>query len=265
MKKLYILFIALIVAFTLQAQTLLDTALDFTVTTTAGQQITLFDMLDQDVIVLIDFFSTTCSGCNTYAPEFQKAYENFGCNTSNVFFIGIDKWNSHDDVVAFDDLHGIEYPSVAGADGGYGVFLDWLVASTPSLVIVDPDRSIKVAQIWPPDEATITNNLETYGGIQKECNLGVFINPFNELDITVSPNPATSFVQLSFNSPESGKYTASITNIVGAVVKETIYQQSYSGETYFDIDLSGLPEGMYILFLSRNKQLISSQKLIIVN
>jgi len=264
MKRLYTLFIAVIVAFTSQAQTPLDTAIDFTVTTTAGQQINLFDMLDQDILVLIDFFSTTCNGCNTYAPEFQKAYENFGCNTGNVFFIGIERSHSHDDVVAFDELHGIEYPSVAGLNGGYEIFNDYLVAATPTLTIIAPDRSIKVGLIWPPTEANITGNLEIFGGVQQECNQSVFNNSFNNLEVTVSPNPASDFVQVSFNSDEIGEYKASITNITGSVIKETLSQQSIPGETYFEMDLNGIPDGMYILFLTRNREMIASQKLMIV-
>lgn len=263
MKKLVTFISLFAIAITIQAQTLLETAIDFTETSTSGEEITLFDILDQDMIALIDFFSTTCNGCNTYAPEFQKAYENFGCNTSNVFFVGVDKWNSHDAVVAFDELHGIEYPSIAGSDGGYGIFQDWLVASTPTLVIVAPDRSIKDAQIWPPTEENITSSLEMYGGVQKSCSQGIYGNKFNALEISISPNPATDYVQLSFNSEEAGEYKASITNVTGAIIKEVLNYQT-PGEADFKLDLNDIPTGMYILFLSRNEELISSEKLMIV-
>jgi len=83
MKKLFVLFIAIAFTITLKAQVLIETATNFTVTTTAGEEITLYDILDQDIIVLIDFFSTTCSGCITYAPQIQLAYENFGCKQTH--------------------------------------------------------------------------------------------------------------------------------------------------------------------------------------
>jgi peroxiredoxin len=264
MKRIFTFILLIITSLSIQSQTLLDTAIDFTETTTEGQEINLFGILDQDIIVLIDFFSTTCNGCNTYAPEFQKAYENFGCNTGNVFFIGIDKWNSHDAVVAFDQLHGIEFPSIAGSEGGYGVFQDWLVASTPSLVIVAPDRSIKDAQIWPPTEQNITSSLEMYGGVQQPCNQGIFGNKYNQLDISISPNPAKEYVMVSFSSGDAGEYKASIVNLTGAVVKEFLNYHS-PGIAYFELELNDIPAGMYMIFLSRNEELVSSEKLMIMN
>ena len=41
------------------AQTLLDTALNFTVKDTYGNTLVLYDILDEGKIVVIDFFSTT--------------------------------------------------------------------------------------------------------------------------------------------------------------------------------------------------------------
>jgi len=84
------------------------------------------------------------------------------------------------------------------------------------------------------------------------------------LDISISPNPASNFVQISFNSEEAGNYKASISSITGAVIKESLYQQSYPGETYFEMNVADIPNGMYLLFISRNEELISGKKLMIV-
>ncbi len=263
MKKLFILFIAIAFTISLKAQVLIETATNFTVTTTAGEEITLYDILDQDIIVLIDFFSTTCSGCNTYAPQFQIAYENFGCNTGNVFFIGIERQHTKQETIDFDELHGIEYPSVAGQEGGYEIFQDYQVASTPSLCIIDPDRTIQVGLIWPPLADNITSNLETFGGVQQPCNQGIFGNKFDALDISISPNPARDYIQIRFNSEDAGEYKASITNVTGEIIKEVLNYQT-PGEANFKLNLNEIPTGMYILFLSRNEELISSEKLMIV-
>lgn len=59
MKKLSFFTVMLLFSFTLNAQTLLDTALNFSVKDPYGNTIELFDILDEDKIVVIDFFSTT--------------------------------------------------------------------------------------------------------------------------------------------------------------------------------------------------------------
>ncbi len=59
MKKLLLSAIVFVVALTLNAQTLLDTAVNFTVKDVAGNTLNLYDILNEGKIVVIDFFSTT--------------------------------------------------------------------------------------------------------------------------------------------------------------------------------------------------------------
>ncbi|MEZ5197165.1 MAG: hypothetical protein R2764_12390 [Bacteroidales bacterium] len=57
-KTLYFLLFVLF-GVSLQAQTLLDTAQNFTVKDPYGNTLHLFDILDEGKIVVIDFFSTS--------------------------------------------------------------------------------------------------------------------------------------------------------------------------------------------------------------
>jgi len=59
MKKLLFVTVGLLITFTINAQTLLDTAVNFTVKDTYGNTLKLYDILDEGKIVVIDFFSTT--------------------------------------------------------------------------------------------------------------------------------------------------------------------------------------------------------------
>jgi len=58
MKKLLFAIIGSFIALSVNAQTLLDTALNFSVKDTYGNTIILYDILDEGKIVVIDFFST---------------------------------------------------------------------------------------------------------------------------------------------------------------------------------------------------------------
>lgn len=59
MKKLLFVMVGLLITFTINAQTLLDTAVNFTVKDSYGNTLILYDILDEGKIVVIDFFSTT--------------------------------------------------------------------------------------------------------------------------------------------------------------------------------------------------------------
>jgi len=58
MKKILLISIMFIAVLTMSAQTTLDTAVNFTVKDTYGNNHELFDILDEGKIVVIDFFST---------------------------------------------------------------------------------------------------------------------------------------------------------------------------------------------------------------
>jgi len=59
MKKFLLTVVVSLFVFVINAQTLLDTALNFIVKDTYGNTIELFDILDEGKMVVIDFFSTT--------------------------------------------------------------------------------------------------------------------------------------------------------------------------------------------------------------
>ena len=71
--------VILITTISASSQTLLTEANDFHVKTIEGTPIYLFPILDEEnMIVVIDFFSTTCGPCQDFADDFQRSYEDFG-------------------------------------------------------------------------------------------------------------------------------------------------------------------------------------------
>jgi hypothetical protein len=58
MKKILLLSVLFIAALAMKSQTTLDTAVNFTVKDTYGNNHELFDILGEGKIVVIDFFST---------------------------------------------------------------------------------------------------------------------------------------------------------------------------------------------------------------
>lgn len=142
MKKIFtLLFISVIII--VNAQTNLTEAVDFTVKSTDGEQLHLFEFLDDEKIVVIDFFSTSCGPCGDYAPDIQASYEDFGSNEGNVIFMGISWGDYNSGVDYFDSIHGVTYPSVSGFEGGgNAVVNEYNILSYPTVVVIQPDRHI---------------------------------------------------------------------------------------------------------------------------
>src|SRR5262245_35236342 len=91
---------------------------NFTVTDTHGDTHQLYEYLEDGKVVVLDFFYTTCIPCQYYSPQVNAAYEKYGCNTANVFFMSIDYNDTNAEVIAYDEEYNIKFPSVSGLNGG---------------------------------------------------------------------------------------------------------------------------------------------------
>jgi len=231
------------------SQTTLDTAVNFHVKTIDGEPIFLFDLLDnENKIVVIDFFSTSCGPCQMYAPEFQISYEDFGENSSNVYFMSIN-WGSNNQAVReFDSTYNLTFPSVSGTQGGgNSVFNDYNILSYPTVIVIVPEDHLIVNQeIVPPVHDSINNAVIAAGGILvglKEKN-----NTTSEL--TVFPNPVRDKTTVKFHLQNKSQVSISIFDLLGRA-KGSPLQKTYSeGDVSIPIDLSYLKDGIYFVNIS---------------
>jgi hypothetical protein len=140
------LFILLILSFVVNisfTQVPVDTAIDFTVKDIDGSNIEHFHLLDDEEIVVIDFFSTACSSCARYAPCFQASNEVFGESTGNIFFMSISWGDNNAGVAYFDLIYNPTLHSVSGSQGGgNAVHDDYQVISTPTVILQNSDNEI---------------------------------------------------------------------------------------------------------------------------
>ena len=118
MKKLYTILLLSLSLVSLNAQTSLTTAVDFTVTDVHGNTHNLFTYLDDGKHVIVDFFFTTCGPCISSVPTMNTAFTNYGCNSGEVIFIAIDDGDSDAEVLQYENDYGGLLPSVSGIDGG---------------------------------------------------------------------------------------------------------------------------------------------------
>ena len=259
MKKLLILFL-LGLALVAESQTLLTEANDFHVKTIDGLSIYLFPILDDsNMIVVIDFFSTTCGPCQDYAPDFQQSYEDFGSNTNNVYFMGINWGNDNQGVREFDSIFGLTFPTASGSQGGGNiVFNDYQIQSYPTVIVIKPDHFISNQHVWYPTNENINAAVIEAGGvlvgekeiIDKEDNFSFF------------PNPVQNTATISITLRNSADIYFDLLNSNGQIVfQNTEYLKA--GTNSIKLDVSDFETGIYFLRMISAEGVVSGKKLII--
>ena len=263
MKKITFL-ILLLFAFNVSfGQTQLDTAVNFSVKDIHGNNIELFPILDEDKLVVIDFFSTSCAPCALYAPDFQASYEDFGENSGNVFFMSICWGDNNAGVAYFDSVYGVTLPSVSGDQGGGNIVHNaYMIMSVPTVILIAPDREILEQYIWVPSQANLNAAITAAGGsmvgIDDELSE-------NKNSLFVYPNPASSRINVKFDVLETAVYHLEAYNLLGVRVHKSAQTKLSAGSHVISTDLNRLPGGTYFIRLMRNGQHENLSRLILLD
>ena len=240
------------------SQTTLDTAVNFHVKTIDGDPIFLFDLLDnENKIVVIDFFSTSCGPCQMYAPEFQSSYDDFGENAGNVYFMSIN-WGSNNQAVReFDSTYNLTFPSVSGTQGGgNGVFTNYNILSYPTVIVIVPEEHLIVNQeIVPPVHDSINNAVIAAGGLP----VGLKEKNSSTSELTIFPNPVRDKTTIKLHLQNKSQVLLSIFDLLGRA-KGSLLQKTYSaGDVSIPIDLNYLKDGIYFVNISYGNRTLTRQ------
>lgn len=242
------------------AQTTLDTAIAFTVKDISGITHRLDEYLSANKIVVIDFFTVTCGPCSTYAPEINKSYTHFGCNSSNVIFLGMNWGADNAQVSQFGETYGVQYPEISGTEGnGNHVVMDYNILSYPTVIVIKPDYSIAESYIYPPSTSAIDSLVLVHGGILSECTTGLSSNLIAGNIINCYPNPASNFIICQLTKVEADA-TLQLFNLSGTPVNSA----TRANTSEIRINLNELLPGSYFLLLRNRNGIIIDTELVIV-
>lgn len=255
MRNIFILSFLLLTGVA-HSQVAVDTAVDFTVKDIHGVQHHLFGYLDAGNFVVLDFFTTNCGPCQTYASEVSASFDYFGCNGGNVVYMGINWGSDNNAVHQFDSLWGANYPSVSGLQGGGNNVVDaYQVLSYPSVILIAPDRTILNNHIWPPLRDTINAEVIAAGGMPQACTVG-FESTSTPPVMLLQANPAgQGNVQLKFNRITEPDMQLQLFASDGRLV----YTGSFTGNNN-ELFLSDLKPGVFIARLMQKGKQVASVK-----
>ncbi len=170
MKRIFTYIFAIALSFNMFAQCPYTTAFDFTATDCHGTEVHLFDILDGGQYVLIDFFFTTCGPCQQATPFIVESYYNFGCNMHDVYYMEISTSDGDAACQNWVANYGVEYPTISMAGGGNTICTTYGISYYPTVILIAPDRSIVVQDLWPINSAqAVISALEAHGVQQHDC------------------------------------------------------------------------------------------------
>ena len=197
MKKVFILLLALAFGFGLKAQTNLTQAVDFTATDIHGNEVHLFDILDGGQYVLIDFFFTTCGPCQQSTPHVVQSYYAFGCNMHDVFYMEISDRDSQAACLNWTNNYGVEYPTIAGVNGGSTIANQYHIPAFPTVILIAPNHQVVIQDLYPiPNPQAVITALEAQGVQQHDCSgatydpqVSIMVDQVLETEVTATFTP----------------------------------------------------------------------------
>ena len=83
-----------------------DVMYDFSVTTPAGETVTLSQLLEEKELVVLNFWYTTCTYCIAEFPFMEEAYQMY---QDDVAIIALNPFNNASDITTFQQSYGLSF------------------------------------------------------------------------------------------------------------------------------------------------------------
>lgn len=221
--KFLIFTILLTASFSAAAQTKYTEATDFTLVSTEGIEVNLFDEMENGKTVLLSFFYTDCGNCVLDAPIVDSIYRQFGSGEEQLIVWGIaNPYDGVSDVEDFIQETEVTYPcfTTGHADD---VFSFYDILYTPQLFIVC--------------DYVVSESISFYEIIE---NLDYcFPTKINKIEILPDIYNKNNSIHITNNFDTNTQY--SIYDLTGRLIKTIELYQNQS------FDLNNLHSNIYII------------------
>ena len=228
MKSLYSLLIAVLTFTSSFAQF----TSDMNFTDIYGNTINPTSILNEGKHIYLDFFSTSCGACNSVASEVANAYEYYGSNNENVFFIGVDYNSSISACLNFANQHNTDFPIISGQQEGGDIFYLFQQSGYPSGRLISPEGALEATFSYS-EIANLTESLSNFISPVENCDL------IDVLSIEVDSQNGALVLNVFTDSPYLIPYpTFTLSNSNGDLLaQEQLNYYGLSGESSHNLQL----------------------------
>jgi len=134
-----------------------DKMMEFTITDVDGRTYKLSELLQENKLVILDFWYVSCNPCKKEFPYFEAALEAYG---DDIVLLAVDPFYSAEDICQLRDEMGLRFPvfqDPLGLSGGFRV------ESYPTTVFIDSTGTIrKIHRKAFSDEAAFLRAVAAY-------------------------------------------------------------------------------------------------------
>jgi len=264
MKKIYTLFLSVLIGASASAQT----PPDFTVTDSDGNTLSLHSTLAGGKTIMLDFFFTTCPPCIANVGNIEHIYQQFGAGGGDFDIWGINDRNSNAEINAYKSQYGVTNPCVSGTEGGGNAVVNSYASSYnftgfPTYAVICSDQSV-TWDIWPisADAPEIKTSLENDCGLQASpAGIEDVIKvEFN----AIYPNPASDYATVSYKLVERAKVSLEVYDMLGSLIKTVTPGPIYAGQKQTNLNVRDLDNGQYFVKLIVNDEEADIMKLTVM-
>ena len=150
---------------------------------------------------------------------------------------------------------------MSGFDGGGNqVHQTYQVQSTPTVIVITPDRYIFNQHVWLPTQDNITAAVVEAGGML----VGLDEQTQKSLDhrLMVYPNPMGNRAKISFEIAQKSEYHIEIISLSGRIVYTSLPRTLEVGEQEINLNPGDIEKGVYFVRLMRNNEILESIKVV---
>jgi len=102
-----------------------------------------------------------------------------------------------------------------------------------------------------------------YGSYMDQTSVGIYETVTSELDYKTYPNPASTFINISYLIEDPSNVRISLTSLLGQEIKIFMNKKQESGSYIQTINLEDLDEGVYLMWIEINGN-IETKKITII-
>jgi len=209
----------------------------------------LYSLLGSGKTVLLDFFYASCVPCQTFTPEIEQLYQDYGAGTGDLIVLGISDRDNNAVLGSFAADYNVTYPS--GGTKGNGntitsLYMGWFSFSGwPQYAVVCTDTSIFWGVTPSIGMAALRNKIDTCDIVTSSRQLDLNHN-ISELKVSVYPQPADQSLSVHIENASRAHLKIKLLNLLGSVIKEYDLR-NYMGSSRLVINTAELNSGTYLM------------------